>query len=48
MVSETEDVKRIKEVSEEISGWEEVIDFQLVHFNGEDMTGNDDQKGDGP
>ncbi len=37
IVLEAEDAGRLKEVSEEINGWEEVIDFQLVYYNWEEV-----------
>lgn len=37
VVLEAENSKRLKEISEEINGWEEVIDFQLAYLNWEEV-----------
>ena len=37
VVLEAEDTDRIKEISKEINGWEEVIDFQLGYLNWEEV-----------
>jgi len=38
VVIEAEDIDGLKQVSEEINGWEEVIDFQLSYLNWEDKV----------
>ena len=37
VVLEADDTDRIKEISKEINGWEEVIDFQLGYLNWEEV-----------
>ncbi len=37
IVLEAETAERLKEISEEINQWEEVIEFELVYLNWEDM-----------
>jgi len=36
VVLEAESTERLKELSEEIQGWKEVVDFQLAYLNWED------------
>lgn len=36
VVLEAEDVRSLKKLSEKISKWEEVIEFELVYFNWEE------------
>ena len=37
VVLEADDTERLKEVSEEINGWDEVLDFQLAYLNWEEV-----------
>ena len=37
VVLEAENTGRLKEVSEEINRWDEVLDFQLVYLNWEEV-----------
>ena len=37
VVIEADDVGRLKKISEEITGWEEVLEFELAYLNWEEV-----------
>lgn len=47
LVMESPSLKKLKDLSEEIGGWEDVIEFNLAYLNWEDQSENPGQ-GDDP
>ena len=45
VVMEADEIGRLKEISEEIGGWEEVIEFTLAYLNWEDLEENQQRSG---
>jgi len=41
VVLEAEDLRALQRVSEEINDWKEVLEFQLVYYNWEEVTAED-------
>ncbi len=44
VVLEAEDVGRLKKISEEISGWKEVVEFNLAYLNWEDESDSEQSR----